>query len=176
MKNRLPRIQDIVPVYAVISFMIYGWTFVLFFWKLPSWLNFMTPAQLFGAFSYGILTNVIESLIVISGLLCLCILLPSRYLRDAFVDRGTMITIIGLGSVMLYQYKYGAVRFDFANDIRLWAIATVLIILLFVFLTTKVKFLKSAMLNISDRMIIFLYIFVPLSVICVLDVIIRNLG
>ena len=103
-------------------------------------------------------------------------LLPSRYLRDAFVDRGTMITIIALGSVMLYQYKYGAVRFDFANDIRLWAIATVLIILLFVFLTTKVKFLKSAMLNISDRMIVFLYIIVPLSVICVLDVIIRNLG
>jgi len=176
MKNRLPRIQDILPVYAVISFMIYGWTFVLFFWKFPSWLNFMTPAQLFGAFSYGILTNVIESLIVISGLLCLCILLPSRYLRDAFVDRGTMITIIALGSVMLYQYKYRSVRFDFANDIRLWAIATVLITLLFVFLTTKVKFLKSAMLNISDRMIIFLYIFVPLSVICVLDVIIRNLG
>ncbi len=176
MKNRFPRIQDVVPVYAVISCMIYGWTFVLFFWKLPSWLHYMTLSQVFGAFSYGILTNLIESLIVIGGLLGLCALLPSRYLRDAFVDRGSTITIIALGSVMLYQYQFRAVRSDFANEIRPWFIATVFVILLFVFLMAKIRFLKSAIINISDRMIIFLYIFIPLSVICVLDVVIRNLG
>jgi len=176
MKNRFPRIQDVVPVYAVISCMIYGWTLVLFFWKLPSWLHFMTLSQVFGAFSYGILTNLLESLIAIGGLLSLCALLPSRYLRDSFVDRGSTITIIALGSVMLYQYQFRAVRFDFANDIRLWFIVTVFAILLFVFLVAKIGFLKSAIMNISDRLIIFLYIFVPLSVICVLDVIIRNLS
>jgi len=176
MKKRFPRIQDVVPVYAVISFMIYGWTFVLFFWKLPSWLHYMTLSQVFGAFSYGILTNLVESLIVIGGLLGLCAVLPSRYLRDTFVDRGSTITIIALGSLMLYQYQFGGVRFDFANDIRPWFIATFFIILLFVFLVAKIRFLKSTMLNISDRLIIFLYILIPLSVICVLDVIIRNLG
>ena len=176
MKKRFPRIQDVVPVYAVISCMIYGWTFVLFFWKLPSWLHYMTLSQVFGAFSYGILTNLVESLIVIGGLLGLGAILPSRYLRDTFVDRGSAITIIALGSVMLYQYQFGGVRFDFANDIRPWFIATFLIILLVVFLVAKIKFLKSAMVNVSDRLIIFLYIFIPLSVICVLDVIIRNLG
>ncbi len=176
MKKRFPRIQEVVPVYAVISCMIYGWTFVLFFWKLPSWVHFMTLSQVFGAFSYGILTNLIESLIVISGLLGLCALLPSRYLRDTFVDRGSTITIIALGSVMLYQYQFRAVRYDFANEIRPWFIATVFVILLFVFLTAKIRFLKSAIINISDRMIIFLYIFIPLSLICVLDVIMRNLG
>ncbi len=113
MKNCFPRIQDVVPVYAVISCMIYGWTFVLFFWKLPSWLHFMILSQVFGAFSYGILTNLIESLIVIGGLLGLCALLPSRYLRDTFIDRGSTITIIALGSVMLYQYQFRAVRFRF---------------------------------------------------------------
>ena len=156
--------------------MIYGWTFVLFFWKLPSWLHFITLAQVFGAFSYGILTNLIESLIVIGGLLSLCVILPSRYLRDAFVERGSAITIIALGSVMLYQYHFGGVRFDFANDIRPWFIVTFFIILLFVFLMAKIRFLRSAIMNISDRLIIFLYIFIPLSVICVLDIIIRNLG
>ena len=176
MKNRLPKIQDIVSVYAIISFIIYGWTFVLFFWKFPSWLDFLTPAEIFGAFSYGVLTNLIESLIVIGGLLCLCVLLPPRTMRDAFAAYGSVITIIVLGSAMLYQYQFRAVRLGFTSGIRLWLVATVFAILLSVFLTAKIKILKSIILNISDRMVIFLYIIVPLSIICVLDVVVRNLG
>ena len=176
MKNRLPKIQDIAQVYAMISFITYGWTFVLFFWKVPSWLDFLTPAEIFGAFSYGVLTNLVESMIVILCLLVLCVLLPPRTMRDTFAAYGSVIAIIGLGSVMLYQYQYRAVRLDFASGLKTWAIATVLAILLSVFLTARIKVLKSIILNISDRMVIFLYIFIPLSIICVLDVVVRNLG
>jgi hypothetical protein len=176
MKNRLPKIEAIAPVYSIISFIIYGWTFVLFFWKLPSWVDFLTPAEIFGAFSYSVLTNLIESLIVISGLLLLCILLPSRFMRDSFAAFGSVITIIVLGSAMLYQYQYRAARLDFTSGIRPWLWGTVLTILLFVFLTAKIKVIKSIILNIADRMVIFLYIIIPLSIICVLDVIARNLG
>jgi hypothetical protein len=176
MKNRLPKIEAIAPVYAIISFIIYGWTFVLFFWKLPSWVDFLTPAEIFGAFSYGVITNLVESMIVIICLLVLCMLLPSRTMRDTFAAYGSVIAIMGLGSVMLYQYHYRAVRLEFASQLKPWALATVVAILLSVFLTAKIKLVKSIILNIADRMVIFLYIFIPLSILCLLDVIARNLG
>jgi hypothetical protein len=176
MKNRLPKIQEIIPVYAVISFMIYGWTFILFFWKLPSWLDFMNIPEIFGAFSYGLLTNTIESLIVISGILFICMILPPRFLRDSFIARGTIITIISLGSMMLYQYQYRAARQNFSTDMPIWLLVAVIVILLVIFLTERFNPLKTILMDISDRLIIFLYIFVPLSIIAILDVILRNLA
>lgn len=175
MKNRFPKFQEIVSVYAVVSFMIYGWTFILFFWKLPSWLNFMNIAEIFGTFSYGLLVNTVESLIVISGILFICVILPARFLRDSFAARGTIITIISLGSMMLYQYKYRAARQDFATTMPTWLIAAIIVILLVIFFTEWFKPLKTILVDLSDRLIIFLYIFVPLSIIAILDVILRNL-
>jgi hypothetical protein len=176
MKNRIPSIQEIIPVYAVVSFIIYGWTSVMFFWKLPSYSDFLTPAEIFGALSYSVFTNLIESLILISGLLCLYALLPPRYFRNTFTAFGSIATTIFLVSIMLYQRHYANARLDYTSGIRFWAIVTMIAILLFIFVTAKINFVRTAIVSIADRMVIFLYIFIPLSVICVLDVIIRNLG
>ena len=35
LKSRLPTLDAIIPVFAVIAFLVYGWTTVVFLWKIP---------------------------------------------------------------------------------------------------------------------------------------------
>ncbi len=175
MRDRLPALKDLLPVYGVISCMLYGWTLVLYFWKFPSWLHFLDIGELLGGFSYAMLNCLAESLVVLGFLLGLCLILPGRLLRDSFALRGSVIAFCGLASLMLYQYQFRASRADFPNALWYWILATVLIILLILLLSEKVKGIKSTVLDFSDRLVIFLYLIIPVSLFSLLVVLIRNL-
>ena len=78
MLNRLPKSQAILQVYAVIAVMLSAWTITSFLWKLSAWLLVLNLGEILTVFSYAMVTNLIESLIVLFSLLLICILLPVR--------------------------------------------------------------------------------------------------
>jgi hypothetical protein len=88
MLRRFPKSKDILQVYAVIAVMLSGWTITAFLRKLPSWLLTLNVGEILTVFSYSMVTNLVESLMVLLPLLLLCILLPPRFLRDDFPDHG----------------------------------------------------------------------------------------
>ena len=51
--NRLPKFQSLMPVYAVIVFMVYTWTIYTFIRYLPYWLNFLNVSEILAIFSYA---------------------------------------------------------------------------------------------------------------------------
>jgi hypothetical protein len=175
LKSRLPPSSAIFPVFAVISFLVYGWTLVIFFWKLPSWLMFLTLDEILVNLAYAMTAALLESLVILALLLLLCIVLPAAMMRDVFVTRGAVAALIGLGSIMLYMYRFSEVGYSFLDDLLLWTLSSLALTLLLTFLAPRLNFLVRLAAWTSDRVTVFVYLFLPLSALSLLVVIYRNL-
>jgi hypothetical protein len=175
LKNRLPKFAEIIPVYSVIAALVYGWGLYRFAYRVPSWLHYLTMGELFGIFSYAMLLGLVESLLILGLLLGVCALLPARFFKDVFIPRGTAISLTLLGLLITYLVIYEKVGPTFIDRIEIWSLATLALTVLFAWLLVRVRFLSRAMSWLSDRMIVFLFLLMPLSVIGVLTVILRNI-
>ena len=174
MLKRFPSFNQVISVYAVIAFMLFTWTALLFAWNLPAWLKFVPPSELLAVFSYSIFSSFVESLIVLSILIAICFVLPSRWLRDEFIRRGTVIAICALSLIMLRSYlnTSGGARVVTATSL-VWVVF--LLAVMISLLVTAVPVLRRAVLGLSDRLLVFLYIWLPLSAVALLVIVFRNI-
>ena len=174
-RPRLPERSAVLPVYSVVAVPIFGWTITSWLWKLPSWMNFLTAAELAGIFSYAMLTALAESLLILGLLLLLSLLLPVRSFRDQFVVRGTWLAISLALCVLGNGAWRGMTRFTYAEaPLALWSLVSVLLIIALTWISSKVRFMSQAAVWISDRLTVFLFILIPISILSVLVVIARN--
>jgi hypothetical protein len=173
--TRLPESQSILRVYAVIAVMFSGWTIIVFLRKLPSWLLTLNTGEIFTVFSYAMVVNLIESLIVLLLLLSICALLPPRLLRDQFAVRGTIASLGLIGSlitVLLLLKRFGIGGTD---RLLMGFLAIILLTAFLLAFSSRIRFIQSAALWISDRLVVFLFILIPLFAILFLYVIFRNI-
>ena len=178
MRKRLPEFQAVLQVYAVIAVMFSGWTIIAFLRKLPSWLLTLNIGEIFNVFSYSMAVNLVESPIVLLLLLTACVLLPPRILRDDFGTRGALLSMGFLGSLMVYLRIF--MQFGMESTTRL-LVPPLMVLLLTAFLLSfsskfrLVRLVHSAVLWISDRLVVFLFILIPLFVVLSMYVIFRNI-
>ncbi len=164
-------------MYAVIVLMIYTWTIMWFFWKLPSWLFFLNTGEILTIFMYSLAVNFVESLIVCCVPILLSAILPQAWFHDAFVPRGTALAIAGLGYMM-----YLAVQFQTKNDypslnLKAWSLAlAVAAISLIVFLAGRINVSRKVLQAVAEQATIFLFITIPVSMVSVLVVLFRSIG
>jgi len=178
MLKRLPNRQAILQVYAVIAVMFSAWTISAFLWKLSAWLLILNIGEIFTVFSYSMVSNLLESLTVLLLLLAICALLPAPILRDNFVVRGTILAVGLIGSLMAFVKLH--MEFGLASGNKLLIGPLVVLLLTAILLSFPAKFrfvhfLHRAIQWISDRMLVFLYILVPLFVILLTYVIFRTI-
>jgi len=173
--RRLPSFTEILPVYAVAATPVFAWTITIWLWKLPSWLNYLTPGEVAGIFSYAMMTALIESLLILCLLLLLCLVLPLRSFRDQFVVRGTWLAV-GLAVCVLGNGVWrGMTRYTYAEiSLILWSLVGLIFIVALTFVSVKVRFMAQAAIWLSDRLTVFLLVFIPLSLLSLLVVIARN--
>jgi hypothetical protein len=172
--KRMPTSQQLAPVYGVIVLIVYGWTIYWYIWKLPSWLYFLTLGEMAVAFAYAMVVNFLESALVLAVPVLFCLLLPSRWFRDQFVAQGTALVIFSLAALI----KYLAVIITLQAIPAGMGVSVLLVvagIVFAVFLVGRVGFLRNIVSEIASRATIFLYIFIPISVISILVVVGRNL-
>ncbi len=175
MLKRFPNSRSILQVYAVIAFMLSAWTITAFLWKLSAWLLLLNIEEIFTIFSYSMLTNLLESLIVLLMLVMICTLLPPRFLRDDFIVRGTILAMGVIGSLMAYLGLYMQFGIDSAIKLLAGPFAVLLLMAFFLGFSSKFHWLRSATVWISDRLTVFLFILLPLFVILSTYVIFRNI-
>jgi hypothetical protein len=175
MLKRLPKSQEILQVYAVIAVMFSAWTITAFLRKLPSWLLTLNMGEIFTVFSYAMTSNLVESLIVLLLLLTACVLFPPYILRDEFAVRGTILAIGLIGSLIVFLGLH--MQFGLENGIKVWVglFGTLVLMAITLRFSTKSRSVYSAALWISDRLIVFLYILIPLFVLLFVYVIFRNI-
>jgi hypothetical protein len=176
MQKRLPEFQSILQVYAVMAVMFAGWTITAFLWKLSAWLLLLSLGEIIAIFSYAMAVNFLESLSMLLLLLALCAVLPARFLRDDFVVRGTVLSVGLIGSLMAFvgsQMQFG-IKSGFWLLIAPAAILLLMSFLLYRF--SKYPRLRSITLWLSDRVVVFLLILIPLFTVTSAYVIFRNLA
>ena len=172
--NKIPRWEKIIPVFAVIVMMLYTWSLLHFFWRLPSWLNFSTLGQIAILFSYMVNVNLIESILVLLGLIVLCVIFPSTWFYDQFVTKGVSLTLLGLGGLMtLNQYMLDDILSPEKMLIKFAAFIAAVFIL--TYLIDRVSILKKGLEELANRMVVFLYIWMPISALSLLSMAIRNI-
>lgn len=178
MLKRLPSSQAILQVYAVIAVMLSGWTITAFLWKLSAWLLILNLGEIFTVFSYSMVANLVEGLTVLLLLLTVCVLLPASIFRDDFAVRGTILAVGLVGSLMAFVRFH--MQFGIESGVRLLIGPLVVLLLTAILLVFPsklriVRFLHSAVLWAADRMVVFLYVLVPLYVVLFAYVVVRNM-
>jgi hypothetical protein len=172
--DRLPKASQIAPVYAVIVFIIYSWTTLWFFWKLPSWLSNLSIGEIFGVFAYVMATNLLESLSVLLIPVLLSLLLPKKWFYDAFAIRGTALVLLLLAYAIFLTNQ---IRHEdgYPKSLLVWSIFVIFAIAFLVYVFGKIPIVCKILEFLSDRSVIFLYLSIPISVISLVVVIFRNL-
>jgi hypothetical protein len=170
--KRFPTIGQVVPVYAVAVMVLYGWTILWFFWKVPGWLFHQTIGEVLVVLAYALFTNFLESLIVAGLPVLVAGILPRRWLADGFAARGMVLIVPVLGYMILLAYQFQD-KSGYPSWLLDWAPLAVLLSLLLVFAVARITVLRRAFEWFGDRATVFLYISIPASLVALVVVIIR---
>ena len=171
--KRIPGWQQIAPVYAVIVVMLYTWSLVLFFWRLPSFLYYSTLGEAAVIFSYMVVVDLLESLLVLFILLAIAFILPQKWFYNKFVTIGSSLVILSLAWLMFSNEIFVTQVFSLKQLLQKGLIVG-LPILVITCAIVRIKPLDRFVSEFSNRCVIFLYIWGVLDVLAVLTVLVRN--
>jgi len=173
--SKLPGRQATLNVYAVIVFLVYSWTLYASFWKVPSWLFFLNAGQILSIYAYSFVVDWVESVLLLSGVILINFLLPSLWWKEKFLARSISFIIIFLGSIILrlHLYRDPDLREEFVLTQKTWWLFTSLILGFGIWLLPKMTVWVRALEAFADRCLIFLYIYLPLSIVSIVVIIVR---
>jgi hypothetical protein len=172
--SKIPRLEQIAPVYAVIVMIVYPWTLTRYFWKLSSWLLFASVGDLVGFFAYMVFVNLIESILILLVPIAFSIILPRRWFYDHFVTRSVALVVLGLGFLIYLNRNLHADSVFPLTLVRGIPLAAVGILAL-TFMVDQVGFIRRILAEVANRLTVFLYISIPVSAIAFLIVLVRNI-
>jgi hypothetical protein len=171
----MPDRKNIVTVLAVAMFLVYTWSLFTSFWKLPSWLFFLQVGEILSIYAYAFVVNFIESILLLLIVLLPAMLLPRKLWTDTFVSRGFALILIVLGSATLHMslYRTPDTRVNFIQGQFIWWVGTLLLAVLLTWIAGRVKWLRTALENMADRFVVFLYLYLPLTMLAAVIVLAR---
>jgi hypothetical protein len=173
-KNRFPSLAQLYPVYSIIVILIYGWTIYWSLWKLPSWLDFLPLGEIAAIFSYLMATNLIESLLVLLGIIIVCLILPQKWFREVFVSRGSMFAASILISIMIFENHFVKPE-DYFSKFPIYLPLILLIAAILAFFAGWIRIFRNGIEVFAENAVIFLFLLMPLSLLSLIVVLIRNI-
>lgn len=173
MHKRFPDTQSILAVYAVIAFITYTWTLIAFSNKIPAWIYYLSPSEIGVIFVYAMTVDFLESLVWLALLFLAAFLLPVRLLRDEFLVRAGWFSLVFLTLLLLYLIPdlnlYGKGQLPSAP----WLVISFVSAVLAAWLSSRFRWMGRFMHFISDRLLVMLVIYLPISLLSLTIVIVR---
>ncbi len=167
--RKLPGWNQILPVYAVIVLILYTWTILWFFWKIPSWLLFMNVGELLSAFSFAMLTDLLESLAVLILVLLPALILPTKWFSEAFTVRGSVLAAGSLGWLGIVAQQF-QIKADYPSALIQWSPLALAAIFVLSVLAGMHSGLRKLIASLADRLTVFLFVSLPLSLLALIYV------
>lgn len=179
LKRYMPSKNQIASIYSIQVLLVYSWVFVLFLYDLPRWILFLSPLEIFIVFAYSIVFAFLDSVLFFFILVPLSVLFYNKYLKEKYVPVLGSITltsyfwIVFLRIVYQKEIRYSLIWVD--DRFLVWIVlsmASILLIALAVYLNDK---FQNFFLLFAEKSLVFLYLYLPISVICILVVFIRTI-
>jgi len=177
--TRLPTKQDSLAVFSFFVFFIYTWALYRMAWYLPSWLYSLNLGNILIILAYVLAYCLFESLAMMAFLLFLSIIIPTRFFGERFMAQGSSVAaLVSIGAVFA-QRKIGLIYNLDHMVLILFSVAIPLLFLLLIFssylIFNKFRILANWVNALAERMTVFAFVYVPLSIIGLVVVLVRNL-
>jgi hypothetical protein len=182
-RRRLPKKVEIREVFNVVIFAVFGWSIRGFLFEIPAFLLYLGLGDITAVLFYMLAFAFVESLIITGGLVVVSLVLPSNWFRDGFAYKGFLIILVTTVGLILFQgyYKVGffqnLIRNDYSSFQPVLAgilIGVLALIGLFWLFQIKPR-LQHFLSKLIEQFTIFGYIYIPLGVVGLLVVLVRNL-
>lgn len=173
--SRLPGKQYTIKLFATAVFIVYGWTIYASFWKIPSWIFYLRLNEIISVYAYSFLLDFLESILLTLGFIFLGFLLTRNLWKDGFLAASVVILIVSVWSALIHMriYEDPNLREHFiASQPRWWAV-TLMTAFVASFVSVRVAWLRRSIEDLADRFVVFLYIYIPLTILSIAVVVVR---
>jgi hypothetical protein len=177
--TRLPSRKQILPVFSLIVFIDFSWMLLQFFRQVPSWIFYLNIGKVLILFAYVVSFTLFESALLLSFLLALCIIFPVRHFRDKFTPQGgVQVALISLIALVLRQ------KIEVFQKFEIWILFAIpLISLIMITLSIipiskildRFRLVDRIVTALIERMTVFGFLYIPLGLLGLVIVILRNL-
>jgi hypothetical protein len=173
-KARFPPRREIILVFVICSVPIHIWAAIALFRAIPSWVLSMSVWDMIGVMAYPLSFALLESCLVLAGLLITAIILPPKLYRNWFVSQSTIIIFLtSIWAVLLQIYGQDWGMWSSRGLIGLLPLVVVIIIL--AILNAKFKRSQNVLEALAERMVVLGFLYVMIDVFFLLVLIFRNL-
>jgi hypothetical protein len=177
--DRLPSRGQSLPIFSLIVFIVFTWTLYNLLYQIPSWLFYMNIWNLLAVTAYVLSFALIESTLIMALVLLSCMLFPARYFKNKFTAQGSLQVL--LLSAMAFALRENIQSFPKLDQ---WvmlvipvAVLSVLAISVIVFswIFDRFQILVRLLTAVTDRMVIFTYLYIPAGLVSLVVVLMRNI-
>ena len=174
--RRLPSREEAVLLFAACVFPVYSWAILRYLRMVPSWNNYLGLWDIASVLAYLFVFALAESLFVFAILALLRVLLPIPIVAEKFVSKASIFVLVNALWAIVFDYL------TLSGTIVLWqAPKYILCATLYLAsigaswaLVHRLGLFAEKVEAFVDRSTVLLYIYVPLSVLGVVVVVMRN--
>jgi hypothetical protein len=142
---------------------------------MQAWLMFLPLTDILSILAYAQAFALLESLLVLLLLVLLAAMLPARLLRDQFVAQGSVIVFMTTLWAAIF-HRISAYLFAYApGKVFLWIALALVALVIACVLVHRLQRVADMVRAFAERLIVLLYIYVPLGCLGLLIVAGRNI-
>jgi hypothetical protein len=177
LKNRIPYWQDTIYVFSGVIFIIYSWSVRGFLYQLPSLILYHRILDIISVLFYLMAFALLESLVVMSGLILLGFILPRKWFVEGFAYKGFLTAFVaGISMISLQGYLYSLnYETPSMNIVYLGLFVTLVALVGLILLFQKLSKLQKILLIVEEQLQIFIYLYIPLGIAGLMVIFFRNL-
>jgi hypothetical protein len=170
-KHRFPDRREITLVFSAAVFTVFTWAVRSFIYQVPSFILYFDLWDILGIFALLLTFALLESALVAGLLVLFCALLPAKWLKTGFAYKG-FISVVVAASAFIYlkQAMNNQPTIQFLGTIFSVTFLSWLGLILAAHYWDR---FQRLILDLADRLSIFLYVYIPLGLLSVIVVIIR---
>lgn len=177
--SRRPSRAEVWPVFSVFAFLVYSWALYRMFWYIPSWIEYLSLGNILVIAAYTLGFALLESGVMLGLTLLLCLAFPPRWFRQQFTAQASALAAVLGGGAFLIQ-RQASMIYDWTTGVIYAGMGGVLIgVVIFVlasaWLFRRFPILPRLVCAIAERMTIFALLYIPLGVLGVVVILLRNL-
>lgn len=181
--SRIPARREILEVFGVVLFVVFGWSIRGFLYKIPAFSLYFGLRTDLAILCYMFAFALFESLLATVALVALASFFPPQILKSGFAYKGFLIVLVGSIALVAFDGYY---RVEFFKDLMagdrssipplvFGLVVSLGILLGLLWLFHSRPWLQKYAHYATQQISVFTFIYVPLGLIGLIVVIARNL-
>lgn len=172
-RDRFPSRREVSLLFAACVFPTHVWSIVRLLHEVPAWILRLSTWDLVGAIAYTQTFALIETAVILLGMVSLAAILPTRIFRDRLVAKGSVFVFVSaLWAVVVHL---GAARlWNSGRELLAWSMIYLASVGLSCVLVHRQPKLQGWVNSAVERILPLSLIYVCVDVLSVTIVILRN--